>query len=79
MKLSKVSSLTARDHLSLESNECLPIGYGIQINSVWFEHDGARPHNSNIAFYFNHYIFEKGILLNQYPVLFAEGFSWPLS
>jgi hypothetical protein len=81
MKLSKVSVccslLMARDHLSLETDESLMTGYGIQINSVWFQHDGVRPHTSNIVFYFNHYTFEKDIQLNL--VLFEEGFSWPLN
>jgi hypothetical protein len=72
-------TVTSDDYLSLESDEFISflMGYGIPMNSAWFQHDGARPYTSNNVFHFIHYVFEKIVLLNQYPVLFEEGFSWP--
>jgi hypothetical protein len=52
-------------------------GYGIPINSAWFQRDGVRPHTKHDVLRFLRNVFEEKVLLNRLPALFKEGFSWP--
>jgi hypothetical protein len=68
-------------YFSLLNYEFVPflIEYSTPINSAWFQQDGAKPHISNTVLCFLHDVFEERVLLHQNPVLFAEGFTQPLT
>jgi hypothetical protein len=52
------------------------MGHGFQMNSSWFEQADATPHSSYALILSLREVFENGVLLNRYLVLFKEGFSW---
>lgn len=49
--------------------------YGIPMNSVSFQQDCARLRTNNPVICLLH-VFEERVVLNRYPVLLKQGFSW---
>jgi hypothetical protein len=75
------STVTSDVYLSLISDEfvLLLMRRELEMNSAWFQQDGARPHPSNSLHRFLRDIFEERSLSNRYTTLFQEGFSSPLT
>lgn len=53
------------------------MGYGMPMNSAWFQQDDARPHTNHVVLSHLHDVLEERVLSNRYPTEFDEGFSWP--
>ena len=49
----------------------------INIDSAFFQQDGARPHTANRILDFIHESFGSRVLSNRYPERFDEGHQWP--
>jgi hypothetical protein len=64
-------------YLNLLSDEFAPflLGYGILMDSGWFQQDDARPHTSDAVLHLLHDVFMDRVLLKGYPALFQEDFS----
>jgi hypothetical protein len=50
-------------------------GMGVNIVETFFQQDGARPHTASAILHFEQY-FHIGVISNQYPGQFGNGWSW---
>jgi len=49
----------------------------VEIDSAYFQQDGARPHTANLTLDMIHDEFSDRVLSNRYPERFGEGHHWP--
>jgi hypothetical protein len=53
------------------------MGYGIPLIPPGLIQNGVRFYSGNAVFRYLHDYFEDKVLMNWYPAILEEGFSWP--